>query len=101
MVSDFNSKISELEAEKSIREKTNINDIIKAIFDQPKILIIVMFWYMVLISMMLFYFRRKRRRREIEREVYEEYQKDREDVLYRELPRKKIVVEKVKKNTNE
>ena len=89
LVSDFNLKISELEAVKGVREKTNINDMIKAILDQPGILIIVMSMYMVISYMMVLYLKKKRRHRVIKREVYEEYLKERSDVLHGKLRKDK------------
>lgn len=75
LVSDFNSRISELEAEKSLRKKLDINDVIEAISDKPSTLIIAMSVYLFIISIMFFSLRRIRYRRKILEELLKDKDK--------------------------
>lgn len=81
LLSDFNTKIEELNAEKAIREKKSIEEFLKIILDKPEIMIIAITLYAFTLYSVMFLRRKARRRKQIEIEVYEEYAKERADFL--------------------
>lgn len=83
LLGDFNTKIEELNAEKSIRENKSFDDIVKVFFDKPYMMIMVLFSYAVTLYAYMYLIRRKRRRREIEDEVLEEYRRERAEFIFK------------------
>lgn len=81
LLSDFNTKIEEFNAEKAIREKKSIEELLKIVFDKPEIMIIAITLYAFTLYSVMFLRRKARSRKQIEIEVYEEYAKERADFL--------------------
>lgn len=84
LLSDFNTKIEELNAEKAIREKKSIEELLKIILEKPEIMIIAIAIYAFALYSVMLMRRRARRRKQIEIEFYEEYANKREE-LFREM----------------
>lgn len=91
LVTDFNAKIAELEAKNSLRDKTNINDIFKVLFDKPEVMAIALTTYAFILYALMSFRKRARRRRKLEEEIrrrtYEEYMRERDEVM-QEIHRK-------------
>lgn len=83
LLGDFNTKIEELNAEKSLRETKSLEDIVKVLFDKPYIMLMAMSIYFLLLSAYMYYVRRRKRRREIEDEVLDEYRRERAEFMFK------------------
>lgn len=86
---DFNVKIDELSAEKSIRKSVSIEDIFKVILDDPSKIIAIISLYAALAYIGMFYRRKLQRRKQIEREMkfemYRDYVRERDEVMRKKM----------------
>jgi|GEM_PF-1892748 len=86
---DFNSKIDEISAEKSIRKSASIEDIFRVILDDPSKIIVIISAYAALLYIGMFYRRKLQRRKRIEREMelemYRDYVQERDEVMWQKM----------------
>ena len=85
LVSDFDSKVRELEKLNATRKVTTIDEFIKVIIEKPTYMIMFLSVYAAMLYTLVMIKRRKRRRREIEKKVMEEYQKERDELLKQKI----------------
>lgn len=71
LVTDFNTKIAELEAKIKMHKKTGINELIKAAFDKPVTMIFAFSMYLFLLFLILFITKQIRTYRELQKLKFE------------------------------
>lgn len=85
LLGDFNAKIDGLNAEKVARESRSLEDIVKIVLDKPYIMAMAITIYAFALYSLMYVRRRARQRRKVEREIMEEYAKERAEYLYKKM----------------
>lgn len=76
LATDFSSKIEELEAKSSIRDKTSLTDFVRIFLDKPEILLMAFVLYVGILYLYMLFRRKVRRDRLIRAEFEEKYMDD-------------------------
>ncbi|WP_024459519.1 hypothetical protein [Marinimicrobium sp. LS-A18] len=83
LVTSFDARLKELEAQQKIKNRKNFEDLVKELIDDPTLIVVTLIAYVSLLYVFWMFRRRIRRRRFIDPETYEEYLRERAEVLHR------------------
>jgi hypothetical protein len=83
LVTNFEARLKDLEAQHKIKSRTNIEDLVKELIEDPTLIVMTLVLYGGLLYVGREFRRRIRRRRFIDREEYEEYLRERAEALNR------------------